>query len=136
MNKAILLAVIGVYSGFAVPIHGEPLSKPGACYSIQALNRFAEAYATAYRIRQVYGPKVEHAGDPQQTERLMQEADAAVNQAIRDHGLDVPSFFMVEEAIFGFRGVDFGPSRDKYALPPLEVKRIVELVRQKMKEDQ
>jgi hypothetical protein len=108
------------------------LSKPGACYSAQALERFASAYAEAYRIRQVYGPKVEQTADPQEVDRLMQEADAAVNQAIRDHGLDVPSFFMLEEAIFGFRGVDFGPYRDKFALTPEEIGHIVKMVQDKI----
>lgn len=132
MKMACLLAIMGILSFLAVPIHGEPLSKPGACFSSQALERFAAAYSAAYRIRQVYGPKVEQTADPQQADRLMQEADAAVDQAIRDHGLDVPSFFMVEEAIFGFRGVDFGPNKDKYALSPQEIKHIIKLVQQKM----
>ncbi len=108
------------------------LSKPGACFSTQALERFAAAYAAAHHIRQLFGPRVEQATDPHQAETLMQEADAAVDQAIRDHGLDVPSFFMIEEAIFGFRGVDFGPNRDKYGLSPQEIQHIVELVQRKM----
>jgi AraC-like DNA-binding protein len=136
MNKAILVMVLGILSPLAQPTLGETLSKPGACYSAQALDRFAAAYAAAYHIRQVYGPRVEKTVDPQQADRLMQEADAAVNQAIRDYGLDLPSFFMLEEAIFGFRGVDFGPDRDHYALGPEEIRHIVNLVQEKMGKEQ
>ena len=108
------------------------LSKPGACFSTQALERFASAYAEAYRIRQVYGPRVEQSIDPLQIDKLIKEADAAVDQVIRDHNLDVPSFFMLEEAIFGFRGVDFGPAKDRYELSPQEIQHIVNLVQEKM----
>lgn len=112
------------------------LSKAGACYSAQSLERFAAAYAEAYRIRQAYGPKVEQTDDPEQAERLIQESDSAVNQAIRDNGLDVSSFFMLEEAIFGFRGVDFGAHRDKFALSPEEIGRIVKMVQNRLSASQ
>ena len=133
MNKICFIVMV---FGCILPSQGtlaaDNLSTPGACYSTQALERFAAAYAAAYRIRQAYGPKVEQSDNPEQTERLIQESDSAVNQAIRDNGLDVPGFFMLEEAIFGFRGVDFGAHRDKFALSPEEIGRIVKMVQNKM----
>lgn len=131
-HKHVLLAAALVLSCLARDVSSSSLSRPGACFSAQALERFAAAYAAAYRIRQRFGPRVEQATDPHQAEALMQEADAAVDQAIRDHGLDVPSFFMLEESIFGFRGVDFGPNRDKYALSPEDIQHIIKLVQEKM----
>lgn len=135
MAKRLVLAAVIAWGCPVQQAVSATLSKPGACFSAQALERFAAAYAAAYRIRQLFGPKIEQATDPQQAETLMQEADAAVDQAIRNHGLDVPSFFMLEEAIFGFRGPDFGPNRDKYGLSPKEIQHIVELVQQKMAQD-
>ena len=116
----------------ATPItQGAELSKGGACYSIQSLRRFAGAYAEAYRIRQFYGPKVQQATDPQQAEKLMEEADKSVNQAINDRGLDVSSFFMLEESLFGPRNTE-STYTGRDMLSPEEMNLIVKLVHEEM----
>ena len=108
MTKKIVLravALIGFLSFYFAPVayaQQQP-AQQGSGQQVKVsdkeLRAFAKAYVEFHKVRQRYEPAMKNANDPAEKEKIQQEGNSKVKQAIEKQGLTVESYNRIFAAV-------------------------------------
>jgi uncharacterized protein DUF4168 len=77
-----------------------PSAEP-AKLSDKDIRAFAKAYVAYQKLRQTYEPRIGKIQDPKEKQKLQQEGDAKVKEALEQHGLTPQSYNQLFTAVNG-----------------------------------
>jgi uncharacterized protein DUF4168 len=101
---AALISVM--FLGFPALAHAQDLPKQTQSaepskLSDKDLRVFAKAYVAYQKLRQTYEPRLGKIQDPKEKQKLQQEGDAKVKEALEQHGLTPQSYNRLFAAVNG-----------------------------------
>ncbi len=128
MIKEFFLQLLAVIALIAMPFlsvqpaAAQALPKGGASGSATVvsdkdLNAFVKAYVEYKKIQQAYGPLLEKVQDPQEKQKMAQEANSKVKKAIEKNGLSADKYNRI------FTAVNNNPELRKKALKLIDQER-------------
>ena len=107
LRSAFSAALIGpLFLSFPALAHAQDLPKQGQSaeptkLSDKDLKVFAKAYVAYQKLRQTYEPRLGKIQDPKEKQKLQQEGDAKVKEALEQHGLTPQSYNRLFTAVNG-----------------------------------
>ncbi len=99
---SVLIGLLSLW--FAPEAHGQqPPPQQGSGQQVNVsdkeLRAFAKAYVEFHKIRQRYEPSLSNAKDPAEKERIQQEGNSKVKEAVEKQGLSVESYNRIFAAV-------------------------------------
>ncbi|OGQ83738.1 MAG: hypothetical protein A3F90_04445 [Deltaproteobacteria bacterium RIFCSPLOWO2_12_FULL_60_19] len=107
-------------AGTAPAVHAQEAPKPAGqqrSVSDKELRAFAGAYVEFHRIRQAYETRLSNVKDPKAREKIREEGDSKVKQALETRGLTPESYSQL------FTAVNSNEQMRKKALKLIEAER-------------
>ena len=107
-------------AGTPPAVHAQEAPKPAGqqrSVSDKELRAFAGAYVQFHRIRQAYETRLSNVQDPKERERIREEGDSKVRQALETRGLTTESYSQL------FTAVNSNEQVRKKALKLIEAQR-------------
>jgi hypothetical protein len=107
LRSACSAALIGLlFLSFPALAHAQDLPKQTqsaepTMLSEKDLRVFAKAYVAYQKLRQTYEPRLGKIQDPKEKQKLQQEGDAKVKEALEQHGLTPQSYNRLFAAVNG-----------------------------------
>ena len=94
-----VLALLLVLGLAALGAAGSLQAQGAPSYDKKTLRAFATAMVKVEEVREVYTPQIGEAGNKEAAQRLQREANDLMVQAIREQGLDVPTYNQLAQAM-------------------------------------